>query len=82
MSYAHNTLVALDTFVNVSVLHGNPDETISSRAQRAATRGDWLGRLTIWWLDKIQPNHGVLAEQGDLARAQTVVDIETKALKK
>jgi hypothetical protein len=77
--YLHRVLVALDQFGNV-VFGGDPDETISARSARAAARGDKLGKFMIWWLDKLQPGHGTLAESGDLARAQQIEEIERKAL--
>ena len=70
-SYPHRVLVALDQCCNV-VLGGDPDETISSRSARAAARGDWWGRAMLWWLDKLQPHHGQLAEEADLGRAEIV----------
>jgi hypothetical protein len=77
--YLHRSLVALDQFANV-LLGGNPDETISSRSQRAAQRGDWRGKAMIWWLGKIQKNHGEDAQAGDIERATAVEDIEKKSL--
>jgi hypothetical protein len=78
-SYLHRVLVAFDQFGNV-VLGGHPDETISSRSARAAARGDLLGKFMCWWLDKIQAHHGVQAEAADLGRAETVEQIEDRAL--
>ena len=77
--YVHRALVALDQFANV-LFGGNPDETISARSARAAARGDKLGKFMVWWLDKLQPDHGTLAESGDLAGAEEIVEIEKKAL--
>lgn len=79
--YVHRVLVTLDQFVNV-VFGGDPDETISSRSARAAERGDWLGKFMCWWLDKLQSNHGEKAECGDLERAKTVEQIESRELDK
>ena len=79
--YIHNSLVALDQFVNV-VTGGLPDETISARSQRAADRGNWFGKFMCWWLGKIQTDHGHKAEQGDLARAEEVEKTEAAALGK
>lgn len=79
-SYIHRALVGLDQFVNV-LTGGLPGETISARSQRAANRGNKLGRFMVWWLDKIQPGHGVKAEKGDLARAEAVEKAEQDALK-
>jgi hypothetical protein len=79
MSYLHNVLVAFDQFCNV-LLGGYPDETISARSQRAASRGDILGKFMVWWLDKLQPQHGELAEEGDLDRAKKVEQVEESEL--
>lgn len=65
--WLHRDLVALDEFANV-LTGGRPDQTISSRCQEAADRGNKFGRFMTWWLDKIQANHGRQAEAGDLAR--------------
>jgi hypothetical protein len=73
--YVHRALVGVDQFANV-LLGGNPDETISSRAQRAANRGDLLGKFTSWWLSKLQSSHGYKAEAGDIERAKKIEDIE------
>lgn len=78
-SYIHRMLVGLDQAANV-ILGGDPDETISARSQRAAARGGLLGKFMCWWLDKLQPDHGMLAEAGDLERAETVEQIEEQAL--
>jgi hypothetical protein len=77
-SYLHRDAVAVDDAANVFT-GGNLDETISSRAQRAADRGTELGKVISGGLDVIQPNHGHLAEGGDLQRAETVAAIEEKA---
>lgn len=79
--YLHNALVALDDFGN-ALTGGLPTETISSRSQRAADRGNRFGKFMVWWLDKIQSNHGVKAKQGDLRRAREIERIETDALEK
>lgn len=78
-SYIHNVLVAEDQAANV-VIGGKPDETISSRSQRAADAGNPLGKAMTKFLHLFQRNHGVLAEQGDLQRAKTVEEIEQEAL--
>lgn len=77
--YLHRSLVGLDQFVNV-LTGGNPDETISSRSQRAAARGDLVGKFMTWWLSKLQSQHGLKAEAGDLERATSIADLETKSL--
>ncbi len=77
--YIHNVLVGADQEGNI-VLGGKPDETISAHSARAAAKGNPLGRFMVWWLDKIQKNHGTLAEQGDLRRAEDVEKTEEEAL--
>lgn len=77
--YLHRVLVGIDQGANV-LLGGDPDETISARSQRAAARNDLLGKFMVWWLDKLQPNHGMKAEAGDLGRASTVASTESQAL--
>lgn len=90
MVYPMRLLVALDLFANV-VCGGRFGETISSRVQRASdahhtwrTAWKWPGiviaKLLLGGLDWIQGRHGVLAEAGDLARAEMVVTFEQKAL--
>jgi hypothetical protein len=79
--YLHRTLVGVDQFANV-LLGGNPDETISSRSQRAANRGNLVGKFMTWWLGKIQPSHGYDAESGDVERAEKVEALETQDLSK
>lgn len=78
-AYLHRVLVGLDQFFNV-VADGHPDETISARSERLASSGNRFGKFMIWWLDKIQPQHGEKAEAGDFERAKTVKDIEAQAL--
>lgn len=80
-NYVYRLLVGVDMLGNV-ITGGNLDETISARSQRAAQRGDAWGKFMVWWLDKLQANHGVEAVQGDLQRAETVEQIEQQALKK
>lgn len=77
--YIHNILVGADQEGNI-ILGGKPDETISAHSARAAAKGNPVGRFMVWWLDKLQPNHGKLAEQGDLKRAEDVEETERKAL--
>lgn len=78
-SYFHKVLVGFDQFMNTAT-GGNPDETISSRAQRAADSGNEFGKLLTHGLDLIQKQHGRLAEAGDQERAQNVGGIEQQAL--
>lgn len=78
--YIHNVLVGADQEANI-VLGGTPDETISSRSQRAADRGNFAGKAMTKFLHLFQKNHGVRAEQGDLRRAEEVEKLEKDALK-
>lgn len=48
--------VAVDQTVN-AILGGNPDETISSRAEKARQRGDKWGCVLCRILDRIDPGH-------------------------
>lgn len=79
--WVHRSLVALDQFANV-LTGGKNDETISARSQRAANCGNRFGKFMVWWLDKLQPGHGKLAEAGDLRRAEDIERTEKEALKK
>ena len=78
--YLHNVAVGADQEANV-ILGGKPDETISSRAQRAADKGNPLGEVVSDGLDLIQKDHGHKAMHGDLNRAEDIVTTETDALK-
>lgn len=80
-SYPRRVLLGLDLFANV-VLRGKPGETLSSRAQRAADRGNLVGKAMTGFLHLFQRNHGRLAEAGDLARAQEIEQIEKESLRK
>jgi hypothetical protein len=78
--WVHRSLVGLDQFVNV-LTGGLPDETISSRSQRAADRGNWAGKAMTGFLHLFQKDHGHKAEAGDLRRAEEVEETEEEALK-
>lgn len=54
--YLWNILIAADQFWN-TVFAGNPDETISSRAGRAAKRGDRWACILCRILDRLDPGH-------------------------
>lgn len=73
--YLHNDAVAVDQTLNVFG-GGHPDETISSRSQRAADAGNPVGKVISEGLDLIQKDHGHLAEQGDRRRAEKILEIE------
>lgn len=77
--YIHNVLVGADQFAN-TLLAGKPGETISSRAQRAADRGNPLGEAVSEALDVAQEDHGHKAMKGDLKRAQDVEETEKESL--
>jgi hypothetical protein len=76
--YVHRVLVGLDQFMN-DLAGGLPDETISSRSERDAIKGDFAAKLITHGLDLIQANHGQKAEAGDVERATTVVAVEEKS---
>lgn len=78
-SYWIRVLVQLDILGNV-LMGGHPDETISARCGRLQQQGNWIGKFMCWWLDWIQPQHGMRAEAGDLERGETVATIEQSAL--
>lgn len=54
--YFWNILVSLDQLVN-TLLGGDPDETISSRAAKAKLNNKKWGCLLCKLLDRIDPNH-------------------------
>lgn len=54
--YGWNLLVAVDQLAN-ALLGGDPDETISSRAAKAAARGRRWGCVLCRCLDRIDPGH-------------------------
>lgn len=78
-NYIRRTLVGIDQFFNV-IAGGLPDETISSRAQRDAIKGDFLAKVLTFGLDRIQADHGEKAQAGDDVRAATVVAVETTSI--
>src|ERR1700731_3818937 len=67
--YLQRMLVAFDQFVNV-LTNGDPAETISSRAARAAERGQPWGIELSRLLDCVEYDHGAVAQAGDVARAE------------
>src|SRR5271156_3854969 len=76
--YFLRVLVGFDIFMNV-IFGGNPDETISSRASRAATEGKTWGILLSKFLIIFQSDHGANAQSGDLQRADDVVKLEEQS---
>ncbi len=73
--YLTRTLVAVDDLGNV-LTGGLPDETISSRAARAAEKHEVVGEVVSKFLDVFQKDHGAKAQAGDLERASTAEDVE------
>lgn len=55
-NYLFNLLISADQFFN-TVLGGNPDETISSRAAKAKLQGKQWGCVLCKLLDKFDKNH-------------------------
>ena len=68
------SLVALDSFLNVLLFDGLPDETISARAATAMRQGKRWGCVLCGLLDKIDPNHCEKAIAGDIERAAAVIE--------
>jgi hypothetical protein len=56
MKYLWNLLVSFDQFINTFLL-GDPDETISSRAAKAALKGKRWGCVLCRLLDYVQKDH-------------------------
>ena len=73
--YLHRDAVALDIFINVFT-GGKEDETISSRAARAAEVGKKWGVDMSKFLNLFQKDHGAKAQAGDVARANEVISLE------
>lgn len=67
--WALNVLIALDQLGN-SMLRGDPDETISSRAAKAELRGKKWGCLLCKFLDKLDPDHCKKSLELDEGRKQ------------
>jgi len=76
--YFLRVLIGFDIFMNV-IFGGNPDETISSRASRAATEGKLWGILMSKFLNIFQRDPGADAQSGDLQRADDVVKLEEQS---
>lgn len=55
--YVRNIAVWLDQGVNVIFLLGDPDETISSNAAKAAEKGRWWGCRLCKLLDRFDKGH-------------------------
>lgn len=76
--YVHRVLVGLDQFLNV-LTDGDPDETISSRAARAAEKKKPWGVALSKFLNLFQHDHGAKAQAGDFERAEAVAKLETES---
>ena len=73
--YIHRVLVGADQETNI-LTGGLPDETISSRAARAAQHGSRTGRVLSRFLDLFQRNHGAKAVAADEQRAKEAEQVE------
>lgn len=65
--YLWRVVVSLDQLIN-TLTGGDPDETISSRAAKAAARGRPWGCVLCGLLDRIDPGHcarSVEADEGE-----------------
>lgn len=78
MNYAIRLAVAFDEFWNV-VFGGFLDETISSRAGRAAHAGKTWGKLLAGALGFFFRNHCRLAEMHDEQRAEYIAWLESQS---
>lgn len=54
--YLWNFLVSIDQLLN-TILGGDPDETVSSRAAKARDSGKKWGKVVCSVLDRIDPEH-------------------------
>ena len=77
--WLHRSLVAFDQGVNVILLRGLPDETISAHASRAALAGKGWGKALSGFLNLFQKDHGPKAQAGDLERAKNIEQVEEKS---
>ena len=66
--------IAFDALVQCPFPYGIPGETISARAGKAKRRGKRWGCLLCAFLDLFQRGHCEAAVQGDIRRAQAVID--------
>jgi len=86
--YVHRVLGQFDVFIN-TVTGGAADDTISSRMQRwkigdvpnSNSAKKAFGKFMCWWLGKIQHEHDVKANAGDLERAEAEEKRTDKTLK-
>lgn len=80
----HKILVAFDQFCNSFSPGAAPDETISSHVRRVVNdptaKHKLLAKVINWGLNELQPEHGAMAESGDLDRDMVSAVIMAKAL--
>jgi hypothetical protein len=74
--WAHRVIVALDQFINVFLVRGQPGETISTHAARADRLGKTWGIYMSRFLNVFQTDHGAKARAGDIQRAKNLLKIE------
>lgn len=77
--YWHRFWVAVDIAINVTLLRGQQDETISSHAARSALQGKLWGRILSSFLNLFEKDHGAKAQAADIARAKNTIRIEESA---
>lgn len=75
-TYFTNLAIVSDSFLNVALLFGAPDDTISGRAQRGRAGGKRAWTILANILDRIQKNHCATA----LANDQSGADRHNEAL--
>lgn len=66
--------IALDQLVQAGANSGMPGMTISARAGKAKRRGKRWGCVMCRFLDLFERGHCEAALQGDIRRAQAVID--------
>lgn len=66
--YLWNILVSIDQFAN-TILGGDPDETLSSRAAKAEGKGSRWGCLLCRFLGMIDDNHCGKSREADEGKA-------------
>lgn len=74
--WIYRSLVAFDQLCNVTLLRGQPGETVSTHAARAARLGKTWGVWLSAALNVIQSDHGARARAGDIERAKNLLRIE------
>lgn len=74
--WARRSLVAFDQMCNVIIFRGQPGETISTHAARAARLGHKWGIWLSAALNVVQGDHGAKARAGDIERAKNLLRVE------